>query len=261
MTQFRGIDPINEENWVIATVKRNPEAFLVMAAGCVLLLRSGSSSPRGGSARYSMDTASNQNRWSDMKERAAASASGLKNQAADAAAAISDQVSGYASSLSEGATAMSERAADYASSASDQMGEWRRNIAEQATRVGTQARGTIEQGFSRMLREQPLAVAALGVAAGAAVAALLPPTEVEQEALRPVRNAAADAAAAAKSNLADAALAAGDQLKEGAEQRGLGAETLKGLAREVADTFTGKISGKSAPAPAPASTQAEAEHG
>jgi hypothetical protein len=32
--------------WLIGTAKRNPEAFLVLAAGCTLLMRSGRSSYR-----------------------------------------------------------------------------------------------------------------------------------------------------------------------------------------------------------------------
>ncbi len=47
MTQFRGIDPINEDSWLVTKVKRNPEAFLVLAAGCALLLRAGGSASRG----------------------------------------------------------------------------------------------------------------------------------------------------------------------------------------------------------------------
>ncbi len=32
MTQFRGIDPVNEGNWLASKIKQNPEAFLVLAA-------------------------------------------------------------------------------------------------------------------------------------------------------------------------------------------------------------------------------------
>jgi hypothetical protein len=44
------------------------------------------------------------------------------------------------------------------------------------------------------MREQPLAVAALGLAAGAALAAIFPPTEVEQRTLGPARDALTGAA-------------------------------------------------------------------
>jgi hypothetical protein len=63
MTQFRGMDPIFEDNWLVAKVKRNPEAFLVLAAGCALLLRSAGSSPRQ-TAHYSDGRWSDESRWS-----------------------------------------------------------------------------------------------------------------------------------------------------------------------------------------------------
>jgi len=237
MNQFRGVDPINEDNWLVTKVKRNPEAFLVLAAGCALLLRSTGSSSRG-TAHYSDGHWTDESRWGR-------SASDIREQVKDTAAAVSDKASSYAASLSDKTSAMSERAADYASSLSDQAGEWGRNIAEQTNRMGAQARSSIEDGVGRMLREQPFAVAALGVAVGAAVAALLPPTEVEQQALRPLRDAATDAVAAVTENVKDAVSATGEQLKQGAERRGLSAEGIKGLAREASDTFAEKIGGKS----------------
>jgi hypothetical protein len=237
MTQFRGMDPIIEDNWFVAKVKRNPEAFLVLAAGCALLLRSAGSSSRE-PARHNNDRWSDESRWTR-------SASDVKGRVKDAATAVSDKASNYAASLSDTTSAMSERAADYASSLSDQASEWGRNVAEQTNRVGAQARSSIEDGMGRMLREQPFAVAAFGVAVGAAVAALLPPTEVEQQALRPLRDAATDAVAATTENIKDAVSATGTQLKESAERRGLSAEGIKGLAREATETFTETLTGKS----------------
>jgi hypothetical protein len=245
MTQFRGIDPISDENWLVTAVKRNPEAFLVLAAGCALLLRGRSSLP--GSARSSLE--SGQNRWHEVREGATATArdyaSNLRDRVTDTAATFSNKVS-------QGAGAISDKAADYVSSASGQAGEWGRTISERTTRAGTQARSAVEEGFGRMLREQPFAVAALGVAAGAAVAAFLPSTEIERQALQPISDAAADAAAAAKENVIQAASAAGEQLKEGAERRGLSADGIKDLAREAADTFTDRIAGNRDPASAAA---------
>jgi hypothetical protein len=237
MTQFRGMDPIFEDNWLVAKVKRNPEAFLVLAAGCALLLRSAGSSPRQ-TAHYSDGRWSDESRWSR-------SASDIRERVKDTATAVSEKASSYATSLSDTTGAMSERAADYATSLSDQASEWGRNAAEQANRMGAHARSSIEDGMGRMLREQPFNVAAFGVAVGAAVAALLPPTEVEQQALRPLRGAATAAVSAATENVRDAVAATGSQLKESAERRGLSAEGIKGLAREATETFTETLSGKS----------------
>jgi hypothetical protein len=183
-------------------------------------------------------------RWSD-ESRLSRSASDIKERVKDTATAVSDKASSYAASLSDTTGAMSERAADYATSLSDQASEWGRNAAEQANRMGAQARSSIEDGMGRMLREQPFAVAAFGVAVGAAVAALLPPTEVEQQALRPLRGAATDAISAATENVRDAVSTTGSQLKESAERRGLSAQGIKGLASEPTETFTENLTGKS----------------
>lgn len=256
MTQFRGMDPISDDNWLVSKVKQNPEAFLVLAAGCALLMR-GAGSSSGGAVRYrngSWSDEGNANRAaaaarnyaSEMKDRVSDRVSGMTDRVKDAATAVSDKASDYTASLSQTANAMSEKAADYASSLSDQASEWSRNVAEHTTRMTAQARSSIEDSATRMLREQPFAVAALGVAAGAAVAALLPPTGVEERALRPLREAASDAVETAKENVKEAVSATGEQLKESAERRGLSAEGVKDMAREATQTFTEKLAGGSA---------------
>jgi hypothetical protein len=103
----------------------------------------------------------------------------------------------------------------------------------------------VETGIGYVLREQPLAVVVLGVAAGAALAALLPSTEVEDRTLGPAHEAIADAAGKVGENLMGAAGEAGERLKQRAAERGLSSEGLKGLAHEVADTFANKVSGTS----------------
>jgi hypothetical protein len=250
MTQFRGMEPINDDNWLVDKVKQHPEAFLVLAAGCALLLR-GSGTASREAVRYRDGRWSDESRWDRSTNAARNYASDIKDQVRDAATAVSDKASDYAASLSDSANAVAGKATDYASSLTDQASEWGRSVAEQTSRVSTQARSSIQDGFARMLREQPFAVAALGVAAGAAVAAFLPATDAEERALRPLRDAASDAVSAAKENLKDAVSATGEQLKETAERRGLSADGLKHLAREASETFTQKLSGGGADQPSP----------
>jgi len=87
-------------------------------------------------------------------------------------------------------------------------------------------------------------VAALGLAAGAAVAAFFPATELERRTLGEAREAIADAATRAGENLVGAAGEAGERLKAGVAERGLNPEGLKELARDVAETFTSAAAGK-----------------
>ena len=49
-----------------------------------------------------------------------------------------------------------------------------RAVSEHSERWQRQARSQLQGGMERVLREQPLAVAVAGLAAGVAVAALLP---------------------------------------------------------------------------------------
>ena len=251
MAQFRGIDPINDDSWLMAKVKQNPEAFLVLAAGCALLLRGsglGSMVQRSGARNEG---------WNDLRERTAATARGyaadLRDRVSDTTAAASDKASGYATALSENASAISERASDYVSSLSDQATDWGRNVADEATRMGARARSSMQTQADRMVREQPFAIAALGVA----VAALLPPSQVQRDALRPVRDAASEAVTGAAERAKGAVSAIAEHLKDAAEQKGLTPERLKDVARNATQTFGDTLArgteprGPSSPQPAP----------
>jgi hypothetical protein len=98
--------------------------------------------------------------------------------------------------------------------------------------------------MNRVLREQPLAVVMAGLAAGAAVAAVFPTTEIEDRTLGPAGESLRQAAGKAAERVKDAAGKAGERLKSAAEERGLTTEGLKEVAGEVAETFTSAVSGK-----------------
>jgi gas vesicle protein len=94
------------------------------------------------------------------------------------------------------------------------------------------------------MREQPLAVALLGVAAGAVVAALLPSTKVEERTLGPAREALTEAARDMGENVVQSAKEAGEHLKQSAVERGLTSDGMKDMARDAADAFKSRMSGK-----------------
>jgi hypothetical protein len=249
MTQFRGIDPINEDNWLVTKVKQNPEAFLVLAAGCALLLRSAGSTR---SAQYLNGTWSDDSRRNAMRDRTSAArhvVTDLQDRVNETAAAVSEKASQYASSVSDSANAMSGRVSEYASSLSDQASEFGNRISDHTMRMSARAQSSMQEGLGRMVKEQPFALAALGVAVGATVAAFLPPTEAERDALRPLGDAAAGAVTAAKERVGEAVSATGEHLQNAAEQRGLSSEGIKDMAREATETFTDKLTGSSAREP------------
>jgi hypothetical protein len=248
MTQFKGIDPIRDDNWLITKLKQNPEAFLVMAAGCALLLRSvGSRSRETGfdpNGRWS-----DRGRWENMRDQTTATArsvaADLQDRVKGTAAVVAEKASGYATSLTDNASAISERAAGYASNVSDQATDWGRQVANETARMTARAQSSVQDGLGQLIREQPFAVAALGVAVGAAVAALLPPTQAEQDALRPVSDAAANAVNSGVNQIKDAVSATGDQLKEATQRRGLDADGIKDMARNASQAFADKLAGSS----------------
>jgi hypothetical protein len=219
-------------DWLLGTARRNPEALLLFAAGCCLLMRGGASSSSRRASYGADEYRSASNRASsDFTRDPSTSREGLANRASDYASQVKDRVSDTASS--------------YAESVSDFAEDARRNISERSEGLKRKAQSTLQSGMDRVLRDQPLAVAMAGLAAGAAVAAVFPSTEIEDRTFDGAREALTEAAGKAGERVMRAAGKAGERLKSGAEERGLTSEGLKELAGEVSDTFTSAVSGKS----------------
>jgi len=208
-------------DWLVSTAKRNPEALLVLGAGLALLMRGrGKSSPApsvvppymgGGTAQRSPG-------WTEGLSRAA------------------DGVSEYAANVKD-------RVAGAATAATEYAGNVGRTISTETSRLTDQAQSVVQSSTSRILDAQPLAVAVFGAAAGAALAALIPSTEVESRTMGSTREAIVDAANKVGENLFNAAGEAGERLEQGATERGISSEGIKDLAHDVADTFTSKVAG------------------
>jgi hypothetical protein len=224
-------------NWLMGTARRNPEALLLLAAGCALLMRSGGSSSR----TPARDFGSPQQAYGSNREgnwsRASSVASDMQSGISRAAATASDYATDIKNKVSETAGSYTESVSQFAQDAG-------RNISEQTQRFGRQAQSTMQSGMSRVLRDQPLAVAVAGLAAGAAVAAAFPSTEVENRALGGAHDALTEAASRAGENLMGAAGKVGERLQEAVAERGLTVEGLKDLAGDVASTFTNAVTGQ-----------------
>jgi hypothetical protein len=214
-------------DWIMNTVRRNPEGLLVLAAGCALLMRGGSAKANGFSTNIDRPNGEAAGRVTGGTTR-----SGVADRVSDAASFVADVKDRVADSASS-----------YANSVSDYASDAAQNLSDQSLRLKQQAQSSLQSGMERMLREQPLAVAILGVAAGAAVAAVLPTTSVENQTLGGAREALADAANKVGENVMGAAGAAGERLKTVAAERGLTQDGLKEVARDVANTFTTRVSG------------------
>ncbi len=118
MSQFRAIHRISDDNWLMTKVKQNPEAFLVMAAGCALLLRA-SGTRSHGTAHDPNARWNDQSCWEDMRDRTTATARGvatdLQDRVKGIASVVSEKASDYAASLADNASAISRRVVGYAS--------------------------------------------------------------------------------------------------------------------------------------------------
>jgi hypothetical protein len=195
-------------DWFIGTAKRHPEALLVLAAGCALLMRGGAGSFQGAPTQRSNESAGTDWRW---------------------------QVSRATEKTSEAASDLKDRVTDATSSVSDYAGGVRRTISAQTSQIAGQAQSTLQAGFGHLLSEQPLALVVMGLAAGAAVATLLPATDVEERTLAPARDAIAGVTGKVGENLLEAA-------SEAIAERA--SEGVKELVHEVAEKFTDKVAGK-----------------
>jgi hypothetical protein len=216
--------------WILNTIKRNPEGLLLLAAGAVLMLRTNGPS----------ETASKDAAYNTAGEEASDLTSKIADTVSETARRTTDAVGSYASAASDTARQTFDTAKSYASSAAEYAGEARRKVGEQSDRIARQTR-SMAQG---VIQNQPLAIMVAGLAAGAALAATFPPTELEKETLGPAGDQVSKVAERVGDQLKQATTKAGEKLKSAAEERGLHTEGLKDVASEVAETFKASMRGQ-----------------
>jgi hypothetical protein len=197
----------NDTDWLMGAARRNPEAVLCLAAACCLLLRSGSSFS---SERSEYDD--------DVRGYQSASRGDSPN-----ARRVRDGLSRAADSASDYASKIKDRFYDVASSSTESISDFAevtsRNVSEGSARWRRQTQVTLQGSINRVLRDQPLAVALARLAAGAAVAAVLPSTQIEGRTLEGAREVLTQAAGEVGESVLGAAANAGERLKGAAEER------------------------------------------
>jgi hypothetical protein len=222
-------------DWLIGAVKKNPEGMLLLAAGCALLLRhsGGGWSGRGGQSTTTESRSSSYGNQGGARQK--------QPGVSDAISSAADSAREYASDVGR---AVGEKASNYASAVSDYAGEAGRTVVDQSERLAKQTQTTIQDTINRVLKEQPLAIAVMGLAAGAAVAAVLPSTDVERRTFGPAGEKLSEAAATVGENLSEAASKAGERLASAAEERGISSKGLKEVASDVAGVFGSTLRGE-----------------
>jgi hypothetical protein len=217
----------------MSAVKKNPEGLLLLAAGCALLFRTRSSRSRQWSHGYQSYPSGQGQHGPRMEHRG----SGGKDwEMPEGMSRAADTAREYASNVGK---TVGETARSYASAAGEYADHASQTIRDQSGRIAEQTQSMIE----RIVREQPLAVAIAGAAAGAALAAAFPSTRMERETLGPTGKRLSEAATSAGEKLSKAASAAGERLMSAADERGVNAEGLKEVARDVAGSFEKSFSG------------------
>ena len=205
----------NPSEWLLGAWKKHPEGFLLLAAGCALLLRSGSSSRAGSSGEETESRQSGNGGIARMAE-------GARQYTRDATQYVSDI-----------AEQTGQAAQSYASSA-----------AEQARSTAKSTLSTAQSALDRVIQEQPLLVAMAGLAAGAAVAATFRATDIEKQTLGPIGAQVTEVAQRVGEQVKEAGAEAASKLKEQAKERGLNADGMKEMAKEVAGAFSSSMSGE-----------------
>lgn len=139
---------------VMSTARRRPEALLLIAAGCALMMM-----PKRKSLGFDTDSLRSKARGTQ------AQMSDLANQAYERASSMVEPVRGYAN-----------RVGSYVSETSNA-------AVSQAGELAQQVQSKTLSNLEHYMREQPLAVGLISLAVGAALGAALPETEVENRTL------------------------------------------------------------------------------
>jgi len=163
-----------------AQMRDNPLPLLLISAGVGLMMSRSfrNDGYRGGFGMYRDDasgdlmrrtadpTAGFGNERDYYRSRAASASSGVLSSVRDTVSSVTDSVSQQASSLAD-------TVRDTYSSSVDRMSD----MTDRAGNYTNRARS----GLSTLATEQPLVLGALGLLAGAALAAMLPRTQLEEE--------------------------------------------------------------------------------
>ena len=229
-------------DWLLRTIRKNPEGLLLLGAGAALLLRGtgrpqqrrmGSSSDypqrmpaEGPYGPYGMSGTDQ----TTAQAGGTASMSAAADQAGNAGARVVDAATDRLNQVQTQAKAAVSSAMESGQKAVDSAMQSGQRIASSALQSG--------QTMVNSIAAQPLLVALLGIGTGLALASLLPETEIEHRAFGDAGKNLAQTAQEVGSKVASATAETADKLSESASQRGFTKEGVQGLAGELAETFT-----------------------
>ena len=227
-TGFRMMDFIQENTSLVAA----------MGLGAVWLIQQRNRSEISGDRMARFAYTGPERRGSGLTQRIADRAGDVRHAIGSAVGSATETVSERAGELREQAR---DRAGDLAERA-EELGsgarERARDLSHRAQEQTRRARGGVE----RLMKDNPLAVAAGIAAIGLAAGLLVPETERERRTLGPVRDDLAERAQTTASRIKDAAVEAGQDVKDAVQEEiKFRAPELKSTLGDAAQTVTQQV--------------------
>ncbi|HVL18449.1 MAG TPA: DUF3618 domain-containing protein [Gemmatimonadales bacterium] len=227
-TGFRMMDFIQENTSLVAA----------MGLGAVWLIQQRSRSEISGDRMARFAYTGPERRGSGLTQR-------IADRAGDVRHAIGSAVGSATETVSERAGELREQARDRAGDLAERAEELGSGARERARDLGHRAQEQTRRargGVERLMKENPLAVAAGIAAIGLAAGLLVPETERERRTLGPVRDDLADRAQTTASRIKDAAVEAGQEVKDAVQEEiKFRAPELKSTLGDAAQTVTQQV--------------------
>jgi ElaB/YqjD/DUF883 family membrane-anchored ribosome-binding protein len=210
--------------------RAQPAGLLLLVAGTSLLL-SGMRPPTGTARRAR----------TAVRKIAQGDFSSVTDGASDMASGVRDQIGDLGNKAGELARSYTDSVSDLASDA-------QQALRDRSQRLGEAARSSAQSGVGFVLEDQPLLLAAIGLATGATLGALLPSTPQENRLMGEARDKVAELASeTAKQKideLGSAASEATERLKSAVKDRiAASTEDLGDVAKDVVEPFANVASG------------------
>lgn len=196
-------------------VKQNPVPALLTTVGIAWMM-AGSNSSADSAMNFNGGNSSSDESWS--RSEASGDSSSIGQTVKSKLEAGKDKLAAGKDKLAEGKESAADRIDSVKSSASDQAAAARENAKQRASEL--------QRNMQQFMHEQPLIAGTLGMALGAALGALVPPTEAED---RMVGSASDQATERAKQ-------LAAEQYERGREKAKQTAQKVKETVREEAST-------------------------